>query len=114
MSSGCCATVRKRLFPLENRRTDRGHLSIQGHEIAPHVWYVVFVIDSIDRTLGNTRFAINAVVGINEQHLRALVKAVAGADDDAIGILAPDARLRHDIGHDSLLGFGTMTSLASR
>jgi hypothetical protein len=42
---------------------------------------------------------------MNDQHVLALVKTVHGADLDAIHVLAPDAGLGDDVGHDRLFSF---------
>lgn len=44
--------------------------------------------DRFDGAFGDARFAVDAVFWINVKHVRAFVKAVAGADHNAIGVLA--------------------------
>jgi hypothetical protein len=39
------------------------------------------------------------LVGIEDKHVLALVEAIHGADFDAVHVLALDASLGHDIGH---------------
>jgi hypothetical protein len=57
--------------------------------------------DRIYRTLGDTRFAINAFVRVDVEQLLALVEAFDGADDNAVGIFAIEARLTDDMGHET-------------
>ena len=61
---------------------------------------VVFVEDRTFRALGHTRFAVDAVIGVDEQHPVPLVKTVARADDNAGGVLAAKAGFRDDEGHE--------------
>src|SRR5215470_8300222 len=58
--------------------------------------------DRVGRAFGLTHAAVDAFVGIDDQHVLALVEAVHGADFDAVHVLALDASLGHDIGHQRL------------
>ena len=56
--------------------------------------------------------AIGAGVGVDIQHLLAFVKAIGGADLNALLMLAAKARLRYDMRHRKLLvlcGLATVT-----
>src|SRR5690606_16245516 len=55
--------------------------------------------DSIDRTFRLADAAIDALAGVDHQHVLARVEAVHWADLHAIGVLAGDARFGDDIGH---------------
>jgi hypothetical protein len=57
----------------------------------------------MDRALRHACFAVDAVLGIDKQHLLAFVEAVAGTDNDTVSVLAAETRFRNDKGHDSLL-----------
>src|SRR5882757_6690256 len=48
-------------------------------------------LDGIGRTFGLTDAAIDAFVGMDDQHVLALVETVDGADFNAVGIFAFDA-----------------------
>ena len=63
------------------------------------VGHVVLGEDRLDRALGDAQRAVDALVGIDDQHVRALAKAVDRADIDAVGVLALDAALGDDVGH---------------
>src|SRR5689334_18437898 len=83
------------LFPLGNRRADRGHLPIQRDELAPGLGHVIFVEDRLGRALRLARITVGALIRMDVKHLLALVKAVAGTDNDAVGVLAVKARFGH-------------------
>src|ERR687898_494259 len=55
--------------------------------------------DGVGRAFGLADAAVDAFVGIDDQHVLALVEAIHGADFDAVHVLAFDASLGHDIGH---------------
>src|SRR5215831_16302443 len=55
--------------------------------------------DGLDRTLGHAERAIDALIGIDDEKIRALPEAVDRAHVDAVGILAADAALGDDVGH---------------
>src|SRR6185312_9171682 len=71
--------IGQRLLALGDGRTDRRHLPIQRYEFSPHVGDIVFVEDCLDRALRDTGFAVDAMLGIDKQHLLSLMKAVARA-----------------------------------
>lgn len=64
------------------------HLSVQLDVLLLIVRHVVFVVDRFDRALGYTGFAIDAFIRVDVKHALALVEALNGANDDAIGIPA--------------------------
>jgi hypothetical protein len=49
--------------------------------------------DGVGRALGNADGAVNALVGVDHQHVRAFAEAVHGAYVHAIGVFALDAVL---------------------
>jgi hypothetical protein len=55
--------------------------------------------DGVDRALGDAHRAVDALVGIDGQEIRALAEAIDRANIDAIGVLAADARFGDDVGH---------------
>jgi hypothetical protein len=48
--------------------------------------------DGVDRALGDAHRAVDALVGVDGQEVRALAEAIDRADIDAVGVLAADAR----------------------
>jgi hypothetical protein len=62
-----------------------------------------FGLDGFVRALGLTHTAVDALVGMDDEHVLALVKAVDGADLDAVGELALDAILVDDVRHAGFL-----------
>ena len=61
---------------------------------------VLFGINGVGRTFGDANRAIYAFLGIDHQKVRAFSEAVYGADINAVGVLALDAVLGNDMGHD--------------
>src|SRR5690606_30422107 len=58
--------------------------------------------------------AINALIGVDNQHVLALVETIHGADFHAIGVFAADAGFGHDIGHGRLFNPPSSNPQASR
>ena len=69
-------------------------LGVDRGEILLVVGHVVFCENRLDRTLRDTERAIDALVGIDDQEIRPLAKAIDRAHIDAIGVLAADAGSR--------------------
>ena len=63
------------------------------------VGHVVLGEDRLDRALGDAQRAVDALVGIDDEEIGTLAKAVDRADVDAVGVLAADAALGDDVGH---------------
>ncbi|CFX25691.1 protein of unknown function [Candidatus Filomicrobium marinum] len=61
-------------------------------------WIVVWK-DCFSGALGDTDAAIYALVGIDDEHVLALVEAIDGTDLYAIRVLTLDAIFGDDIGH---------------
>src|SRR5262249_23198512 len=55
--------------------------------------------DRLGGTDGLARSAVDALVGVDDQHVRALVEAVDGAHLDAVGVLALHATVGNHVGH---------------
>ena len=54
---------------------------------------------TIDRALRDAKSAIDANFRVDRQHSVALVKAVDGADGDAVGVLAIRTRFANNVSH---------------
>src|SRR5262249_20587518 len=63
-------------------------------------------LDRLDRAFRLAHAAIDALVGMNDEHVLALVEAIDGADRDAIHVLAADAIVVDDVGHSSSSDLG--------
>lgn len=66
----------------------------------PFLGHVVLVEDRLDRAFGNASFAVNALLGVDVEHLVALVKAFDRAYHYAIGVFASRARFGNDVSHE--------------
>src|SRR5215469_18762921 len=55
--------------------------------------------DRFGRAFGLANAAIDAFVGMDDQHVLALVETIHGANLDAVHVFALDAGFGHDIGH---------------
>src|SRR5207248_4612244 len=64
--------------------------------------------DRLDRAFGLADAAIDALVGMDDEHVLALVEAVDRTDLDAIHVLAANAGFGDDVSHG--LGFFSMGS----
>src|SRR5690606_35269602 len=70
---------------------------------------VVLGIDRIDRAFWFAQRAVVALVGIDHQEIRAFVETVHRAHLDTVGVLALDAALGDDEGHDAGSGMALAT-----
>ncbi len=55
--------------------------------------------DGFGRTLGHANAAVDALVGMNDEHILADIEAVDGTHLDAIHVFAFDAVVGDDVGH---------------
>src|SRR5262249_18425464 len=76
-----------------------GELGVQRRPFTLAVGHVVFSEDRFDRTFRNAQRAIDALVGIDDEHVRTFAEAVHRTDVHTIGILALDARLGYNVSH---------------
>ncbi len=60
---------------------------------------VFFSVDRIHRAFGNADGAVDAFVGVDDEHVGAFAEAVHGADINAVGVFAFDAGFSNDVGH---------------
>src|SRR5690606_9518426 len=74
-------------------------LGVERHEVLLPGGHVVLGVDRVDRALGFAQGAIDALVRIDHQEVRALVETVDRAHLDAVGVLALDAVFGDDEGH---------------
>src|SRR6266850_144627 len=65
--------------------------------------------DRLGRALGLADPAVDALVGVDHQHVLALVEAVDGADLDAVHVLALDAVFGDDVGHALIIALRAPT-----
>jgi hypothetical protein len=76
-----------------------GHRGVEVSERHPFFRQVILVENGLRWTFGNTRFAVDAIVGMDVKHPLPFVEAIRGTDDDAVGVFAPETRLGDDVCH---------------
>ena len=77
-------------------------LGILAIEVEPTIELRLGVrLDGVDGAFRLADAAIDAFVRMDDQHVRALVKAIYGADLDAIHVFALNANFRDDVSHRS-------------
>jgi len=64
--------------------------------------HVVFCEYRLDRALGNTQRAVDALVRINHQHVGSFPEAIHRTHINTIGVFALDAGLNHNVSHSIL------------
>ena len=77
-----------------------GHVGIEGQPLLKTRLRVR--LDGFSRAFWLADAAINAFVGVDDEHVLAFVETIHGADFHAIHIFALDAILADDVGHASL------------
>src|SRR5262245_9342340 len=92
-----------RRLALDDRLPRFRELGVERNPVALRGWNVVLGEDRLDRALGNAQRAVDALLGIDHQHVGAFAEAVDRADVDAVGVLALDAALGHHVGHAAIL-----------
>jgi hypothetical protein len=76
-----------------------GQLLVPGDPLLLVVGHVVLGEDGLHRAFRHAQGAVDALVGVDHQHVRPLPEAVHGADIHAVGVLALDAALGDDVSH---------------
>src|SRR5688572_21496390 len=74
-------------------------LGVELQELLLAGRHVVLRADRFDGALGLAQRAIDALLGIDDEHVRPFVEAIDGAHLDAVGVLALDTGFRDDEGH---------------
>lgn len=74
-------------------------LGIEGNEFHLVLWHVFFGENRIGRALRDADCAIDALVRINHQKVRAFTKTVNRADVHAVSELTFNTVFRHDVRH---------------
>ncbi len=69
-------------------------------------WCVFFGVDRIHGAFGDADGAIDAFVGVDDEHVGAFAEAVHGADINAIGVFALDASFSNDVSHSNSVVIG--------
>src|SRR5882672_10427569 len=87
-------------FALDDGLPRLGELGVERDPLALLGRHVVLGKNRLHRALRNAQRAVDALGGIDHQHVGAFAKAIDRADVDAVGVLALDATLGDDVGHD--------------
>lgn len=90
----------ERFFLLGDGRALLRHFGIQLQIVGPLGWEVVFMENSLWRTLRYTGFAVDALFWVNEEHRFAFLEAFDGANNNTIGVFAVEAGFRHNVSHN--------------
>src|SRR3954466_8902667 len=91
--------VARRRLSFDDRLPALRQLGIERDEWMLRVRHVVLGEDRLDRACGHAQRAVDALGGIDHQHVRPLTEAVDRTHVDAVGVLALDARLGYDVSH---------------
>ena len=91
--------VRQCIFLLGDVRPYFGQIGVQLDELLLIFRYLVFREDRLRRSLRLAQGAINALIRVNDQEVRAFVEAVDRADFHTVGVFALDAVVGDDEGH---------------
>jgi hypothetical protein len=89
----------ERLFLFRDDGTRFGQLGIEFFEIGPFGGQVILVENGFHGAFWHARFAVDAFCWVDVQHLFTLIEAFDGADDDTVGVFAPETGLCNDVSH---------------
>src|SRR4051812_21739984 len=84
---------------LDERLPRLRELAVERDEFLLRVGHVVLGEDRLDRALRHAQRAVDALVGVDHQHVRPLAEAVDRADVDAVRVFALDAAFGDDVSH---------------
>lgn len=76
-----------------------GQLSVEFGHVLLVFGYIFFCVNRVDRALRDAYRAVDALIRVDGQKVRAFAKAIHGANIDAIGVLALDAGFGDGMGH---------------
>src|SRR5262249_42510883 len=91
--------LRKRLLLLGDVGPLLGVLGVQLLVLGPLLGEIRLGKDGLGRTHRLAGPAVDALVGVDDQHVRPLVEAVDGAHLDAVGVLALHATVSNHVSH---------------
>jgi hypothetical protein len=74
---------------------------IQLQELLLIIWQLIFRVDCVNRALGLTQCAIDALVRMDYQEIRAFVKAVYRANLNTVGVFTVDTVFANYKCHDT-------------
>jgi len=86
-------------FALIDVWPDLGEFLIKRVELILLWFQVVFVQDGIGRTFGLTQTTVNALVGMNDEEIRALIEAIYRANIHTVRVFTANAVFGYQIGH---------------
>src|SRR5258708_22572453 len=107
------------IISVSRRLTLAGDVRPFGRQVATDLEPLLHALlgirdDRLGWAFGFADAAVDAFVGIDDQHVLALVEAIHGADFNAVHVLALDASLGNDIGHQRLLTAGACLTRKAR
>src|SRR5690606_9389543 len=91
--------VLRRLLRLRENRPLLRELSVQLEEVLLTRGHVVFRDDRLDRAFRLAERAVDAFLGVDDEHVRPFVETVDRTDLDTVRVLALDAGFGNDEGH---------------
>src|SRR5438067_8648900 len=91
--------VFRRGLALDDRLPNLRQLGIQCLELLLIARHVIFGKNGLDRAFRDAKRAVDTLVGIDHQKIRAFPKTIDRADIDTIGVFAADAALGYDVSH---------------
>jgi hypothetical protein len=62
-------------------------------------WHIIFSVNGVDWTFWNADCAINALIRINDQEVRAFTETIHWANVYAIGVLTTNTGFSYNISH---------------
>src|SRR5262245_20149424 len=92
-------SIRRGRLLLDDGLPRLGKLGVQGRPLALAVRHIVLREYRLDRAFRNAQCAVYALVRVDNEHVGTFAEAVHRTDIDAIGILALDAGLGHNVSH---------------
>lgn len=91
-------------FPFGYQGINQRHSGVEFNIVLKLCRHIVLVKNRFYGTLYRAGIAFDAIVGLDEQHFRSFVKAIAGASRYAGGVFAAYALFGDDKSHGSLSG----------
>jgi len=77
-----------------------GQLGVDLNEVGLLRWQILFGINGSNGAFGDAHGAIDALVGVYDQHVFAFTKTIDGANINAIGVFALNTGITDNMHHD--------------
>ena len=88
---------------------DARQLGVHGGHVLLIRGHILFGVDGVDRALGDANRAIDALIRVDGQEIRAFAKAIDGTNVHTVGVFTADTGFGDNVGHGGIFKRGKST-----